>query len=113
MNCLRLSGSESVCTYFQAQENIACGLRVALAAIAACGLVLSICSIVSYLPPVVGYVGGTASVASLITLACSCIRRRRESPVIPAENEVKSLTVEENIVQNPQNIELINDDSGV
>ena len=81
MHCLRLSGSESVCTYFREHENIACGLRVALAAIVACGLVLSICSIVSYLPPSAGYCGCISSLLSLVTLAiCTICRKRNQIP---------------------------------
>ena len=46
MLCPRLSGSESVCTYFQTRENVACGLRIAVVIIAICGMSLSIGSIV-------------------------------------------------------------------
>ena len=56
------------------RESVACGLRIALATIAIVGIALSICSIVSYLPPSAGYCGGISSLLSLITLAICSVR---------------------------------------
>ena len=77
MHCLRLSSPESSCAYFQHRENIVCGLRVALAIIAACGFAVSICAIVSYLPPRIGYSAGAACLCALAVLAICSVNSQR------------------------------------
>ena len=76
----RLSSHESSFTYFQHRESIACGLRVALAIIAACGFAVSICALVSYMPPRMGYCGGAACLCALATLAIYSVSSQCPAP---------------------------------
>lgn len=81
MHCLSLNGASSPCTSFKPHVNLACGLHVALATIAACGLILSIAALVAYLPPIAGYCGGAGFILSLTTLAISCIVDQRDQSI--------------------------------
>jgi|GEM_PF-4030906 len=76
MSCNGVNSFGPSCTYFQGKEDIGYVVGyVALAIIAACGLALSVCSLISYLPPEAGYFGGSLCISSLIIFAVLSMRK--------------------------------------
>ena len=73
MNCLQRVDSSNK-AYLPPQAHCICGLRIALGIIAACGFSASIGALVSYLPPSVGYGGGSIAAVSVCVLALSYIK---------------------------------------
>ena len=71
-----------------AQINPVCCIQIALGIITLIGAGLSVAAILSYLPPIAGYVGGGTSISSLIILAIgNCCGEKRISPILPRQTD--------------------------
>ena len=70
------------------QINPLCCIQIALGIIVLMGASLSMASILSYLPPIAGYVGGGTSISSLIILAIgNCCEGKRISTILPPQKD--------------------------
>jgi WD40 repeat protein len=68
-------------------STLPCGLHVALAIITTFGLAVSICALVTYAPPGVGYCGGAASLLALTTWVVSSVKC--SLPSVPTLRDVQ------------------------
>ena len=69
MCCIEVNESRTYCPNFELKETLVGALNIALSTISLCGIGLSVCSIISFLPPIAGYCGGALCISSLIALA--------------------------------------------